>query len=126
MLKIWFQNISRAAAQRYHATCSQHDMKPERFFLIRHAGGGRRKTKGAFRHISTGHRRTVFFLNAFDVIVSKMVLAPGCVGQRLHKTSDRNLKCFTAFFYAACHGDSRRSERFPSVRLKGLLPITVN
>lgn len=54
----------------------------------------------------------------------EIVLAPDRDGQRLHKTSDRNLKCFTAFFYAACHGDSCRLEWFPSKRLKGL--VTVN
>lgn len=40
----------------------------------------------------------------------EMVLAPGRVGQRLHKTSDRNLKCFTAFFLRSL------SRRFTQIR----------
>lgn len=42
----------------------------------------------------------------------EMVLAPGCVGQRLHKTSDRNFKCFTAFFLC---GLSRRFTQITTV-----------
>lgn len=68
------------------------------------------KQKGAFRHISTGRRRTIFPEHVRRDRV-EMVLAPDRVGQRLHKTSDRNLKCFTAFVLCSL------SRRFTQIRM---------
>lgn len=123
MLKIWFQNISEAAwPLPRNVFSTRHDTRalfPSLGMLVE--DGEKQKERFATSKQVTGER--IFHVRCDRV---EIVLAPERVGERLGRTSDGNLKCFTAFFHVACHEDSCRLGWFPSKRLKDLVPITVN